>query len=171
MSLPSDTGLYECCNMSSLTTVQSDINRISSCLSALHLTIDNPTKQIHDNNQKAWQICVCPSTPNLLNHPIQRVTSYKYLGLLITSNLAWTPHKFAQNLAKLLDSSFEISITILIPMSSFNRINLLSYHIFLTALLSGTFLNALSTFNCLRRCNASGYTCALKAGMPTIPLF
>ena len=77
---------------SSFQSAQSDINLISSCISALHLTINpNKTKLMIITRKPAR---FSSSLPPLLisGHAIERVYSYKYLGILITSNLSWTPH-------------------------------------------------------------------------------
>ena len=73
------------------TALQSDIDAIGNCLDAKFLTL-NATKcrYLLISRKKLHSI---PPPPLTLNgSPLTRVTSYRYLGVLITSDLLWSDH-------------------------------------------------------------------------------
>ena len=43
-------------------------------------------------HHKEDQFCSARSNPNLSGKPLERVTTYKYLGLLLSSDLSWSQH-------------------------------------------------------------------------------
>ena len=107
---------------------------------------------------------------NISGHPIQCVFSYKYLGVLITSNLSWTPHIYSicfktRKPIKFLFHNFYPHPP-LMPYS--NLIDLSSSFTFLTAPLFGTHLNPLLTLY-LKGSSTSVCACVLTIrGLTTL---
>ena len=75
-----------------LRQVQSDIDLISSWLSSRFLTINsNKTKSMIVSRKSS--LFASSLRPLLLNNcPLDFVSSYKYLGVILTCNLSWSPH-------------------------------------------------------------------------------
>ena len=80
------------CSPHSLGQVQSDIDHISSWISARLLAINiRKSKYMIVSRKSASFVDSLPSL--FLNDcPLDRVSSYRYLGVILTSNLSWTPH-------------------------------------------------------------------------------
>ena len=71
--------------------LQSDVNGIDSCLTSKYLTL-NPKKCCSLFISRKRTRSIPPPCLTLGLSPLSQVTSYKYLGLLITSDLMWTTH-------------------------------------------------------------------------------
>ena len=75
-----------------MSSVQSNINLISSWLSSRHLYVNtSKTKYMIITRKSSSFINALP--PLLLNDvSLQCVSSFKYLGVILCSNLSWSPH-------------------------------------------------------------------------------
>ena len=75
-----------------MSTVQYNINLISSWITSHHLTIDsNKTKYMAVSHKSLSFLTSLP--PLFVNgSQLEQVKSFKYLGIIITSNLSWSPH-------------------------------------------------------------------------------
>ena len=75
-----------------MSSVQSNINLISSWLSSRHLYVNtSKTKYMIVTRKSSSFINALP--PLLLNDVcLQCVSSFKYLGVILCSNLSWSPH-------------------------------------------------------------------------------
>ena len=77
---------------SDISLVQSDINCISSWISSHYLTVNtSKTKYMFVSFKPSSFFCSFPFL-YLNDSPIDQVTSFKYSGVLISSNLSWSPH-------------------------------------------------------------------------------
>ena len=83
---------HPCNSPSDISLVQLDINCISSWISSHYLTVNtSKTKYTFISFKPSSFFCSFPSL-YLNDSPIDQVTSFKYLGVLISSNLSWSPH-------------------------------------------------------------------------------
>ena len=83
---------HQCNSASDIPLIQSDINSIASWISAHYLTINtSKTKYMFISFKSAAFFSTFPSL-YLNGSLLDRVSSFKYLGILISSNLSWTPH-------------------------------------------------------------------------------
>ena len=71
--------------------LQDDIQAVSSSLASKHLSLNN-NKCCYMLLTRKITLSIAPPLLIINGNPLLRVTSYKYLGVLITSNLSWSPH-------------------------------------------------------------------------------
>ena len=71
--------------------LQSDVNAVSSCLTSKYLNL-NISKCCYLLLSRKRCHSIPPPNLTLNNAILARVTSYKYLGVLITTNLMWSAH-------------------------------------------------------------------------------
>ena len=71
--------------------LQSDINAVNSCLASKHLSL-NASKCCYLLLSRKRVHSIPPPNLTLSDTPLKNVSSYKYLGVLITSNLMWSSH-------------------------------------------------------------------------------
>ena len=130
----------EISSTTSMSTVQSDINLISSWITSHHLTINS--------KKTKYMIVSCKSPSFLTSLPpffldgsqLEQVKSFKYLGFIIITNLSWSPHiqlvhsKTHQTIGIIYCNFYKMLLLILFSLC----IALLSFPIFLTAPLFGT---------------------------------
>ncbi len=70
--------------------LQDDVNKIRNWASANLMTFTSKCKLMHVSRKRTP--CT-PTTPlHLNNSPLKTVTTFKYLGVLISSNLQWSTH-------------------------------------------------------------------------------
>jgi len=87
-----DILLFQPCNSAcDLSLIQSNIDSISSWISSHSLTINSSkTKYMFISLRSS---CLSSLPPLCLNgSTLELVSSYKYLGVIISSNLSWSPH-------------------------------------------------------------------------------
>ena len=73
------------------TTLQADIDAISTCLKDKSLTL-NPSKCSYLFISRKRSHSIRPPCLMLNGHQLAQVSSYKYLGVTITSDLMWSTH-------------------------------------------------------------------------------
>ena len=83
---------HHCNSPSDISLIQLDIDAISSWVSSQHLTVNSSkTKYMFISFKPSSYFSSFP--PLFFNgSPLDRVNSFKYLGLVITSNLSWSAH-------------------------------------------------------------------------------
>ena len=87
-----DIALYRIINSADdYERLQDDINAVSSCLAAKHLNL-NSGKCCYLLLSRKRALSIPPPTLLLNGDHLVSVASYKYLGVLITSNLMWSSH-------------------------------------------------------------------------------
>ena len=73
-----------------ITVLQQDINAIAMWIADNHLQFNtSKCKYMTISRKRAKEL---PPTINLNGIPLDRVTEFKYLGILITADLSWTVH-------------------------------------------------------------------------------
>ena len=77
-------------NHTDYSLLQEDINRISEWVDANYLQFNTQKCSFMRVTRKRTGIC--PPTLHLCCQPLQVVDSYKYLGILLSSDLSWTQH-------------------------------------------------------------------------------
>ena len=82
----------EISSTTSRSTVQSNINLISSWITSRHLTIDSKITKYMIVSRKSPSFLTSLSPLFLDGSQLEQVNSIKYLGIIITSNLAWSPN-------------------------------------------------------------------------------
>ena len=75
-----------------LQQVQKDIDLMSSCLSSKLLTINAKKSKYMIVTRKHQSFVSSLPLLNVNNLPLELVTSYKYLGVILTCNLSWSQH-------------------------------------------------------------------------------
>ena len=85
-------------------SLQADIDAVSNCLAGKYLTL-NPSKCCHLFTSRKRIRSISPPSLTLNGHKLTRVTNYKYLGVLINSDLMWSTHisKVCNKTRKLID--------------------------------------------------------------------
>ena len=87
-----DIALYRVINSpDNYADLQADIDAVNTCLNAKYLTL-NPRKCCHMFLSRKRSLSNSPPCLTLGNSALTCVTSYKYLGVLITSDLTWSAH-------------------------------------------------------------------------------
>ena len=77
---------------SDLSLAQCSIDLLSSWLKSRYLTINVcKTKYMIISRKPSSFLSLLPSL-FLDNSPLERVSNFKYLGVILTSQLSWTPH-------------------------------------------------------------------------------
>ena len=77
-------------NRADYSLLQEDINRISEWVDANYLQSNTQKCSFMPVTRK--RTGMCPPTLHLCCQPLQVVDSYKYLGILLSSDLSWTQH-------------------------------------------------------------------------------
>ena len=109
--------------------------------------------------------------PLLLNDVcLECVSSFKYLGVILCSNLSWSPHikSVCNKSRKVLGVIFRHFYRFSSPKS---LLCLLLFPICPTVLLSGLLLLPLVMLAPLKMSNSLALNSVLKTGLPTIPLY
>ena len=75
-----------------MSTVQSNINLISLWITSRHLTINSKITKYMIVSRKSPSFLTSLSSLFLDGSQLEQVKSFKYLGIIITSNLSWSPH-------------------------------------------------------------------------------
>ena len=75
-----------------MSTVQSNIKLISSWITSHHLTINSKKNKYMIISRKSPSFLTSLSPLVLNGSQLEQVNSFKYLGVIITSNLSWTSH-------------------------------------------------------------------------------
>ena len=116
----------------SMFTVQSNINLISSWITSRHLTINSKKNKYMIVSRKSPSFLTSLSPLFLNGSQLERVNSFKYLGVIITSNLSCllTSNLSTLKLIKPLGSSTVTSISMLLLILFSLCIALLSFPIF-----------------------------------------
>ena len=87
-----DIALYRIIRSSvDYTILQKDITAVSSCLGSKHLEL-NASKCCHLLLSRKRSHSIHPPVLMLNDVPLKYVSSYKYLGVLITSDSMWSSH-------------------------------------------------------------------------------
>ena len=87
-----DIALYRVINSpDNYADLQADIDAVNTCLTAKYLTL-NPRKCCYMFLSRKRSLSNSPPCLTLGNSALTCVTSYKYLGVLITSDLTWSAH-------------------------------------------------------------------------------
>ena len=87
-----DIALYRIIRSSNdYSILQADINAVNDCLTGKFLTL-NPCKCSHLFISRKRTYSIFPPSLTLNGYKLACVTSYKYLGVLITSDLMWSTH-------------------------------------------------------------------------------
>ena len=71
---------------------QSDIDSISSWLSSHFLQINSSKSKYIFFSHKSFSYFDSFSKLTILQSPIERVSSFRYLGIILSSSLSWSPH-------------------------------------------------------------------------------
>ena len=79
------------CHSDDYIELQTDINAIHQCARKCHLTL-NPSKcKVLIASKKRTPLN--PAAPLLLDgRPMEQVSNYRYLGVMVTSKLSWSDH-------------------------------------------------------------------------------
>ena len=84
--------LQEISSPTSMSTVQSDINLISSWITSHHLTINSKKNKYMIVSRKSSSFLTSLFPLFLDGFQLEQVNSFKYLVIIITLNLSWSPH-------------------------------------------------------------------------------
>ena len=122
-----------------MSTVQSNISLISSWIT-LSSSYHQFQKKYMIVSRKSSSFLTSLSPLFLDGSQLEQVNLFKYLGIIITSNLSWSPHIHfvCSKLVNLLESSTVTSISMLHLILFSLCIALLSFPIFSTTPLFGT---------------------------------